>query len=397
MKPFSAAARARHEKDLLEVTAIPTATGCEDRVVGWVQRWAKRRAVSVERDVWGNLMLRQSGTRRTSNPLVLAAHLDHPAFVVTAVDGRGVGGCAAGKWTVEAEFRGGVGDAYFVGTKVRLWRAGSRNTAGVPGRVMALRPADPAVPGSFKTATLTFARRPAAAPGDFATWDLGGSVVKGAGAKARLHAPVCDNLAGLAAGLAAFGERLKGDAPGDVRFLCTRAEEVGFVGAVGAVKSGLLPGGARVVVLENSKASDHAPQGAGPVVRVGDATSTFDPQLTGAAARAGQSVTAADPAFRWQRRLMTGGTCEASAYAVFGLAATCVCLPLGNYHNMDETKGRVAREFIALDDFHGMVRLLAALGAGTGGADATGASLAGRLNTLFAARSHVLAGGPHTA
>ena len=140
MKPFSPAARARHEKDLLEVTAIPTATGCEDRVVAWVERWAKRRGVTVERDVWGNLMLRRPGVRRTPNPLVLAAHLDHPAFVVTGVEGG----------TIEAEFRGGVQDAYFEGTKVRLWRAGSRQGPGVPGRVTELRPADPAVPGQLQ-------------------------------------------------------------------------------------------------------------------------------------------------------------------------------------------------------------------------------------------------------
>ena len=378
MKPFSAAARSRHQRDLLEVTALPTATGCEDRVVAWVERWAKRAKVAVQRDQWGNLMLRRAGARKTKAPLVLAAHLDHPAFVVTAVEGK----------TVEAEFRGGVHDDYFVGTKVRLWRAGPRNSPGVPGRVTALRPADPAVAGSFKTATLTFARAPKAAPGDFATWDLGGAVVRGSGAKARLHTPVCDNLAGLAAGLAAFGAVLKQKDAGDVRFLCTRAEEVGFVGAVGAVKSGLLPAGARVVVLENSKASDHAPQGAGPVVRVGDATSTFDPDLTSAVAQAARSVAADDPAFRWQRKLMTGGTCEASAYAVFGLAATCVCLPLGHYHNMDEAKVRIAREFIALNDFHGMVRLLAAAALSQG----VGSSpLAARLETLFAQRSRVLA------
>ena len=347
-----------------------------------MERWAKRRNVTVDRDVWGNLMLRRPGVRRTPNPLVLAAHLDHPAFVVTGVEGG----------TIAAEFRGGVQDAYFEGTKVRLWRAGSRQGPGVPGRVAELRPADPAVPGSFKTATLTFARSPEAEPGDFATWDLGGSVVKGRGTAARLHAPVCDNLAGLAAGLAAFGEWLKqksaGDVRGgDVRLLCTRAEEVGFVGAVGAVKSGLLPAGARVVVLENSKASDHAPRGGGPVVRVGDATSTFDPELTGAVAQAAAAVTADDPAFRWQRKLMTGGTCEASAYAVFGHAATCVCLPLGNYHNMNETKVRIEREFIALNDFHGMVRLLAAVAGGVGGG---AGNLADRLDALFAQRSRVL-------
>jgi hypothetical protein len=29
-----------------------------------------------------------------------------------------------------------------------------------------------------------------------------------------------------------------------------------------------------------------------------------------------------------------GGTCEATAFSTYGYRSTCLCLPLGNYHNM---------------------------------------------------------------
>ncbi len=376
----TAASRDRHERDLIELTALPTAAGREDRVVAWVQRWVKRRKVVVTRDGYGNMLLSRAGAKPTKRPLVFTAHLDHPAFVVTEVDGK----------TLTAEFRGGVQDAYFVGTKVRWWpgdgEAKRNRKKGMPGRVTALRPADPNVPGSYKTATLTFARAPKAAVGDVVTWDVGGAVIRGG----KLHAPACDDLAGLAAGLAAFGELLKQRGfVADVRFLCTRAEEVGFVGAIGAAQSGLLPPASRMVVLENSKASDHAPLGGGPVVRVGDYTSTFSPQLTAAVARAAQAVAAGDSGFQWQRKLMTGGTCEASAYLVFGYEATCVCLPLGNYHNMNEDQRKIAREYVAIDDFHGLVRLVMAMGQRAAEPEAID-PLRHRLDGLFASRGKLL-------
>jgi endoglucanase len=67
---------------------------------------------------------------------------------------------------------------------------------------------------------------------------------------------------------------------------------------------------------------------------------------------------------------MAGGACEASVFCAFGHAATCVCLPLGNYHNMADLaavqagtnteKPTVGREYIAVSDYHGLVDLLLA-------------------------------------
>jgi endoglucanase len=63
---------------------------------------------------------------------------------------------------------------------------------------------------------------------------------------------------------------------------------------------------------------------------------------------------------------MPGGTCEATAFGAFGYHSTCLCLPLGNYHNMIDIDGvaagarpaRVGPEFISVGDFHGLVDML---------------------------------------
>jgi endoglucanase len=72
-----------------------------------------------------------------------------------------------------------------------------------------------------------------------------------------------------------------------------------------------------------------------------------------------------DATFKWQRKLMPGGACEASAFQAYGYTSGCVCLPLGNYHNMADIDGvakgrraRVGQEHVAVADFHGLVELL---------------------------------------
>jgi endoglucanase len=69
---------------------------------------------------------------------------------------------------------------------------------------------------------------------------------------------------------------------------------------------------------------------------------------------------------------MAGGACEASVFCAAGYDATCLCLPLGNYHNMgdlaavqegtNQGPARIEREFISVADFDGLVDLLVACG-----------------------------------
>jgi len=99
----------------------------------------------------------------------------------------------------------------------------------------------------------------------------------------------------------------------------------------------------------------------------------------------------ADDSFRWQRKLMPGGTCEASAFLSYGYTSTCLCLPLGNYHNMNERTGRIAAETISVSDFDGLVRLLVEIGRRLD-KPAKAPPLRERLDGLFARRRAVLEG-----
>jgi hypothetical protein len=57
-----------------------------------------------------------------------------------------------------------------------------------------------------------------------------------------------------------------------------------------------------------------------------------------------------------QRCLMSGGTCEATAYQLYGYRCGALCVALGNYHNCGPND-RIESEFVSTDDVHGMALL----------------------------------------
>jgi endoglucanase len=362
---------------LRQLTSLPTAAGREDHVIAWVERFvARRRNVKLSRDRFGNITLSRSGASG-GRPIYFTAHMDHPAFVVRDV---------IGARQVTAAFRGGVAREYFKGTKVLLHHHDAKPQRGVVRDFVKLEDnvTDLGADDSEKLLDVRFDHDVASEPGDVITWDVGDARIDGD----RLHAPACDDLAGLAAALAAFDAL--GQYP-NVRVLLTRAEEVGFIGAIAACKAKSIPKNARLICLENSKSYAESPIGGGPIVRVGDYTSTFDPDLTYRVGRIAAGIAEADDAFRWQRKLMPGGTCEASAFLSYGYTATCLCLPLGNYHNMNERTGRIAAETISVSDFDGLVRLLVETGRRLDEPDKA-PPLRQRLDGLFAQRRGVLGG-----
>jgi putative aminopeptidase FrvX len=372
--------RTRHEKYLLELTALPTAAGQEQAVTAWVQRWARRRkTVQLSSDRFGNLLLKRTGAR-SRKPIYFTAHMDHPAFVVLE---------QPGPRSLLAEFRGGVHDPYFPSSRVRL-RLSEHDSR--PGRVLRLIPAPK--PGKDKPALIELTKPAVAEPGDIITWHLPKPRIT----RGRLRAPACDDLAGVAAAIAAF-EQLnkihpKQTSPGspnplDIRVLLTRAEEVGFIGAIAACKSGIIPKSARLIALETSKSFPDSPIGAGPIVRVGDRTTSFDPNLTYQVSQLAQNLQQQDPSFNWQRKLMPGGTCEATAFQTLGFTATCLCLPLGNYHNMNENTASIDSEVISLSDYHGLIRLLIQVGHSLD-RRSTSPPLKDRLERLFAQRHSLI-------
>jgi putative aminopeptidase FrvX len=339
------------ERTLLDLTAIPTAAGREHRVVRWIEGWvAKRPDVTLSRDRHGNLLLRQSKVRPRKGiaPIWFQAHLDHPAFVVRALAPQ-----------IELEFRGGVHDPYFVGAALEIFDSLDRaHVATITSVDTNSKP--------FKIVRTSLAKpAPSLAVGDIGRWRLPKAKI----ANGLLHTHGCDDLAAVAAALCAFDRIRVKPGHGHVGVFLTRSEEIGFIGTIGAARDGTLSKDSRIICLENSRSFPESPIGGGPIVRVGDRRSVFVPELTNRISDLLLEYQKTHPDFRYQRKLMPGGTCEATAYASYGHVSTCLCLPLGNYHNMVDIDGVLAgqrpalvgHEFVSMDDCLGLIEMLEAI------------------------------------
>jgi hypothetical protein len=85
--------------------------------------------------------------------------------------------------------------------------------------------------------------------------------------------------------------------------------------------------------------------------------------------REAKALAAEDATFRFQRRLMDGGSCEATAFCAAGYRSGGLALPLDNYHNMSGLDGGrkgIGAERVRVSDYLAEVRLLARLGALSG-------------------------------
>lgn len=333
---------------LQELLALPTAPFAEQAVLEFLVNDCRRLpAVTTHVDRWGNLVAHYRHRPTRAKPIVLAAHTDHPGFVALAMkDPR----------TLRAAFRGWVEPDYFVGTRVRFHGGGTwvrgvvqkiTRTAKVYrhiGRTARPEEVEVRVAGPVDTG----------APG---MWDLPDPVLRDGLVRAR----GCDDVAGVAALLEMLRRLSAKRARADVRVLFTRAEEVGFVGAIAAARSGTIPRDLPIIAIETSKALPHARIGDGPILRVGDKASIFDPSLTAFCERVAIELAESNKRFKFQRRLMDGGTCESTAYAAYGYTATGICVALGNYHNMNVDRRRIDSEYVSLDDWCGMVDWFIAL------------------------------------
>jgi len=300
------------------IASQPTAPLLEHLPLRAVERLAADVGLATRGDGVGNLLV-GGGV-----DLVLVAHLDHPGFAVQAVDGP----------MVTLAFRGGVRAGVAVpGSPLVLHRPGVADPVG-RAEVRTLDERDGRLHGAV--AEVVEGEAPL---GGFAVWDVTIHQV----ADGRITARACDDLLGVAAGLSALAE--VGD--GRASLLCTRAEEMGWLGALEAVRLGTVPAVATVLSLECSPMLDHAPQGGGVIVRIGDRRSTFDPDLNDVLWQRAQGTGV--PA---QRRLMDGGSCEATVFCARGFRSSGLALPLAGYHNQpDDTSasGPVPESVLVVD------------------------------------------------
>ena len=300
-------------------------------------------------DAYGNIVAHYRHSPPSSQPPVaFVAHMDHPGFeVVEASRGRVVaralGGVPVASMSKPTAVLVLTSDGQRLPAKTAPHEGESTSTlGGTPDRLVELileSDADISPP-----APVVF---------DLPDFRLDGDII-------RMRA--LDDLAGCAGTLSALERLVSEKADADVYGVFTRAEEVGLFGARLTAEAGTLPRDTLVVSVEASKVIPGVAQGEGPVIRTGDAAYTFDAEAEQVLIAARESLLKRDRGFKSQRQLMSGGTCEATAFAVFGYRVTGVAFPLGNYHNatteIQDPDGGVEAEYIHLSDFLGGVALL---------------------------------------
>jgi endoglucanase len=294
---------------------LPTAPYHEHAVRQAVLDVCREYDLPVESDRAGNLITRYG---RGGAPLVLMAHMDHPGF--EALRGR------------RAEFFGSVPKEWFVGAPVRFGDVRTKVKRVLPGwPKRKLVELDTPVTG-------------------FGQWDVTRYAVR----DGKLHATGIDDVLSVVVVLATLVECQRRRLKTNLWGVFTRAEEVGFHGAVELARAGTIPRRALVVSMEMSRERPWARIGEGPVVRVGDRMTIFDPMATyffcEVAQRAGIQA---------QRCLMDGGSTEATAFGGLGYRVGGLCLPLGNYHNIGPNR-KVRAEFVSVSDLEALLRLTVA-------------------------------------
>ncbi len=313
----------------------PAAPYFEGLVAAEAVRICREHRLHYQFDEFGNLIVRATN-KVVHRPLILAAHMDHPGFSIHI-------GKRSPKQTQECvgRFHGGVGDSYFkAGTKLLL----------MPGRIPARL--GRRLSEKERDYEIVFPSTLAAAA-EFAVWDLPDFVIENNIIEGR----VCDDLIGVASILTVLIGLQGKTAAGNVLGVLTRAEEVGFHGALALAESKHLPPSGLIISLETSRELPPVTMGRGVIIRVGDRASTFDSGATRFLAEVAADLKKRDTKFEFQRALMSGGTCEATAYQEYGYQCAAVCVALGNYHNCGKND-KIAAEFVSVNDALTMCALL---------------------------------------
>lgn len=323
-------------KDLLlsiakRLMRCPAAPYHEGLVAREAVRICKEYGLLFEFDAFGNLLVGESNAS-PAPPLILAAHMDHPGFVVQE---------RLSEKVYKAEFLGGVGDAYFK-PGVRLVCHPSAMAAKLGKRLDEKR-------REFEIEVLASHE----VPPKFAVWDLPGFQLRGE----KIRGRVCDDLIGVAVILTVLIQLQEQKVKRSVIGAITRAEEVGFHGALALANSRRLPSHGLIVSLETSRELPVAKMDGGVIVRVGDRASVFDSAGTRFLSEVAAELAKSKAGFKFQRALMSGGTCEATAYQEYGYRCAGVCVALGNYHNCGPNE-KIGAEFVSAADAAGMAELL---------------------------------------
>ncbi|MEM9294757.1 MAG: hypothetical protein AAGA57_03060 [Planctomycetota bacterium] len=361
-------------KFLLELLRLPTAPFHEQNVALWVWEFARNRGLPVRVDSAGNLIVEFTPERPDPSlkRLLFTAHMDHIGFWSLGPARRGV---------IRAAWMGRFPAEKFPGARVTFWtggkplseidpgllagrpegvspKIGGRRATGVVERIVAYNP-------EGDVAEVEIAVDGPVEPGSLGMWDL----PEPSHLNGSVSAAAVDDVAGVAALVCLMDSFNREELRRPVSCLFTRCEEGGFLGAIRYCREHFGSGAAGdpglrpdlVLSVETSRALPLTPLGSGPIVRVGDRRGVFDPEVCAWASRCAEQLSEAHADFRFQRRLMDGGTCESSVFQAWTGKAGAVCVPMANYHNLNPETDAFDLDSIHVSDWGNLVRLMLAM------------------------------------
>lgn len=318
-----------------DILSCPTAQFREHRVREHILAFCRTRNIRTTVDAFGNV-LAEYGTAFAKKPgICFSAHMDHPGFIVESVRGKN---------RVTAVTYGDFPCDPLTPRRVRI-AGDKRETVGTIRRIVRDK--------VNRIKRLVIDTDGAAFPG-YGMWDIPAYRLR----DGIIYSRGCDDVIGCAAMLAMFDSLARERVRARVLGAFTVAEEGGCHGAKYLCMNKGIPRGTPVISIETSKALSNAPIGGGAVIRVGDKKSIFDPAVTKFLVDTAAGLSS-QKTFRYQRRLMDGGTCEGTVYTDF-YPTGAVCIPLGNYHNRNADKNRIDAEYVSTADLGMLVDLLAA-------------------------------------
>lgn len=350
--------KAELKRVVKEILTLPTAPFHEARVIEAIEEAAVKTGMNCVVDDFGNrVVVYKPKGKAKKGRIGFVAHTDHPGFEIVSSKGK----------KAKARWFGGVKRDFFSKAKVLV-----HDGEGVKGVVTKTFTDDPAkksalpksakykprVPLRVSEMDLTLERE--VAEGSFGQWDLIDYKLEKNG---RIHTRAADDLCSVAAMVALMKELKEKNVRHEVWLIFTRAEEVGFTGAMALLTQNILPSDLITISLETSKILPEATQGKGAVIRLGDRKLTYTPAVLAymedCAVKAGKHYRA----FKYQRRVMDGGVCEATAFTAAGYASGGIAFPLGNYHNMGDEPDKNGKpvlkaETVHIDDIHNGIRLM---------------------------------------
>lgn len=355
-------------EDLLhKILSQPTAPYRERHMIAAILGALKTGNVPHFQDPIGNIILGASSKveyvkkikSRTEEPLRLfIAHMDHPGFHgVKFISDREL----AIKW------QGGAPTEHLEGANV--WLGDSEGFCG-KGNLTAVKLSKEIPNSTYRTIDTavvrisSLKRRPKKATNLFggfrfrAPWWQEGDLIYTTGADDRVGTFAVISLA-----MDLYSRNSKQSK--DVPFLgiLTRAEEVGFIGAIGHFDLGWLKNATRpffCVSVETSRTFPGANIGKGPVIRLGDKATVFSANEL----KVFLDLAKAKMPGRYQKRIMDGGVCEATTAIAYGFKSIGISVPLGNYHNQSFEGGPdsvapmgPAPEFVHINDVKNLIEL----------------------------------------